>query len=81
MPLWQNENLCPKSRGSRLLCESPSRTNGFSKKVENHVYQLALHYMHYKFCRIHKLLRATPAMAAGVTDHVWETEEIIALMN
>jgi IS1 family transposase len=55
-------------------------TNGFSKKVENHVYQLALHYMHYNFCRIHKTLRITPAMKAGVTDHVWEIEEIINLL-
>jgi IS1 family transposase len=45
-------------------------TNGFSKKVENHAYSVALHYMHYNFCRIHKSLRVTPAMAAGVTDHV-----------
>ncbi len=56
-------------------------TNGFSKKVENHVYQLALHYMYYNFCRIHKTLRVTPAMAAGVTDHVWELEEIIGLLE
>ena len=56
-------------------------TNGFSKKVENHVYQLALHYMHYNFCRIHKTLRVTPAMKAGVTDHVWEIEEIINVLN
>jgi IS1 family transposase len=56
-------------------------TNGFSKKVENHIYQLALHYMHYNFCRIHKTLRVTPAMKAGVTDHVWEIEDIINLMG
>jgi IS1 family transposase len=52
-------------------------TNGFSKKVENHAYQLALHYMHYNFCRVHKTLRVTPAMEAGLTDHVWTLEEII----
>ncbi len=55
-------------------------TNGFSKKVENHAYSVALHYMHYNFCRIHKTLRVTPAMAAGVTDHVWEIKDIIELM-
>lgn len=56
-------------------------TNGFSKKVENHAYHVALHYMHYNFCRIHKSLRITPAMAAGVTDHVWEIFDIIELMK
>ena len=56
-------------------------TNGFSKKVENHAYHIALHYMHYNFCRIHKTLRITPAMAAGVTDHVWKTEEILSLVK
>ena len=45
-------------------------TNGFSKKVENHIYHVALHYMHYDFCRIHKTLRVTPAMEAGISDHV-----------
>jgi len=56
-------------------------TNGFSKKVENHVYHLALHYMYYNFCRVHKTLRVTPAMEAGTTDHVWEIAEIVALLK
>jgi IS1 family transposase len=56
-------------------------TNGFSKKVENHYYAVALHFMHYNFCRIHQTLRITPAMAAGISDHVWELEEIAALIN
>ncbi len=56
-------------------------TNGFSKKVENHAYHVALHYMHYNFCRIHKTLRVTPAMAAGVTDRLWEIEDIVALLD
>lgn len=54
-------------------------TNAFSKKVENHGSALALHYMHYNYARIHKTLRVTPAMAAGVTDHVWDLEEIARL--
>ena len=54
-------------------------TNGFSKKVENHGHAVALHFMHYSFGRIHKSLRVTPAMAAGVSDHVWAREEIVAL--
>jgi len=55
-------------------------TNGFSKKVENLEYAVALHYMYYNFCRVHKSLTnpypRTPAMAAGLTDHVWTIEEI-----
>src|SRR5437660_7297010 len=56
-------------------------TNAFSKKVENHALSVALHYMHYNFARIHKTLRVTPAMQAGVADHVWSLEEIVALGN
>jgi len=52
-------------------------TNAFSKKVENHAYHVALHYIHYNFCRIHSTLRVTPAMEAGVTDHVWTIEEML----
>lgn len=56
-------------------------TNGFSKKVENHCHQIALHYMWYNFGRIHQTLRVTPAMAAGVSDHVWSVAEIIGLLE
>lgn len=52
-------------------------TNGFSKKVENHFYAVAIHFMHYNFCRVHKTLRVTPAMQAGLTDHVWTIEEML----
>jgi IS1 family transposase len=52
-------------------------TNGFSKKIDNHAYAVALYTMHYNFCRIHKTLRVTPAMEAGLTDHVWTIEEIL----
>lgn len=52
-------------------------TNGFSKKIENHVHHLSLHYMYYNFCRIHKTLRVTPAMEAGLTDHVWDISEML----
>lgn len=54
-------------------------TNGFSKKVENHAHAVALHFMFYNFCRIHKTLRVTPAMQAGVADHVWTLEEVANL--
>jgi IS1 family transposase len=56
-------------------------TNAFSKKVDNHFWAIALHYMHYNFCRIHQSLRVTPAMEAGVSDHVWSVKEIIALLD
>jgi len=56
-------------------------TNAFSKKLANHEAAIALHYMHYNFARVHQSLRITPAMAAGVSDHVWSLEEIIALLN
>src|SRR5437762_8200729 len=56
-------------------------TNGFSKKLQNHEHSIALHYMFYNFARIHQTLRITPAMAAGVSDHVWSIDEIIALLG
>lgn len=56
-------------------------TNAFSKKIDNHKHAIALHFMHYNFCRIHKTLRVTPAMEMGITDHVWTIEEIVGLMN
>ena len=55
-------------------------TNAFSKKLVNHEAAIALHYMHYNFCRVHKTLRVTPAMEAGLTDHVWGIEELVALL-
>lgn len=56
-------------------------TNAFSKKMENHFYSVALHFMHYNFCRIHKTLRVTPAMEAGISNHVWEIKEMLTLLD
>jgi len=66
-------------------------TNAFSKKVENLSHAVSLHYMHYNFVRVHssltitdddgKTIKQTPAMAAGVTDHVWTLKEIAALLD
>jgi hypothetical protein len=56
-------------------------TNAFSKKVYNQETVVALHFMHYNFGRIHKTLRVTPAMEAGVSDHLWSLSEIAALAN
>jgi IS1 family transposase len=54
-------------------------TNGFSKKIENHEAAIALYFMYYNFGRIHQTLRVTPAMEAGIADHVWTLKEIINL--
>ena len=56
-------------------------TNGFSKKIENHIAMVAIHAVYYNFARIHKTLRITPAMAAGLTDRVWSLEEIVHLAD
>jgi IS1 family transposase len=56
-------------------------TNAFSKKVENHLYAVALHMAYYNFVRIHQTLRVTPAMAAGVADRLWEVSDIVALIE
>lgn len=55
-------------------------TNGFSKKIQNLKYAVALNFMYYNFVRIHKSLKITPAMAAGVTDQLWDLEEILSLL-
>lgn len=57
------------------------RTNAFSKKVENHAYAVALHFMYYNFARLHGKLRVSPAMAAGVSDRLWEVADIVALVE
>jgi len=56
-------------------------TNGFSKKLENHAYAVALHFMYYNFVRIHSNLRTSPAMAAGITDKLWEIDDIVSLIE
>jgi hypothetical protein len=56
-------------------------TNAHSKKVENHIASIAIHYMHYNFCRVHESIRVTPAMEAGIATHVWSVEELIALLD
>ena len=56
-------------------------TNGFSKKLDNHIASIALHYMHYNFCRVHQTLRVTPAMEAGVADHIWTITEMLSILD
>ncbi|TAL09903.1 MAG: IS1 family transposase [Porticoccaceae bacterium] len=56
-------------------------TNGFSKKIENHIHMLSLYFVHYNFCRIHKTLKVTPAMEAGLSDTVHSMEWIVSLID
>jgi IS1 family transposase len=56
-------------------------TNAFSKKIENHEHAVALHFMHYNFCRVHQTLRVTPAMEAGLANHILSIEEVVDLLN
>jgi IS1 family transposase len=56
-------------------------TNAFSKKVENHAWAVALHFAHYNFVRIHKTLGVTPAMAAGITDGLYEINDLVAIVD
>ena len=56
-------------------------TNAFSKKLENHAAAVALYFMFYNFARVHQTLRVTPAMEAGVSDHVWSIAEIVGLLD
>lgn len=55
--------------------------NGFSKKCENLRHSLALHYMHYNYARIHRTIRCTPAMAAGISNRLWDCRDIAALLE
>jgi IS1 family transposase len=56
-------------------------TNAFSKKLDNLKHAVALHFMHYNYCRVHSTLRVTPAMEAGLANHVWTLEELVGLME
>lgn len=56
-------------------------TNAFSKKIENHAAMVALYFMYYNFGRPHQTLRVTPAMEAGIAEHVWSIEEIVLLLE
>jgi hypothetical protein len=70
-----------------LITITDARSRGFVKEMRHLVVThfdaaaIALHYMHYNFCRVHKTLRVTPAMEAGITDHVWSIEEIAMLLE
>ena len=78
MPNFGSKNLCFRQKN----CEDDS--NAFSKKIENHMFAVALYFMHYNFARPHKTLAnpypRTPVMAAGISDHIWTIEEIVKLV-
>jgi hypothetical protein len=73
----ERQNLTMRMQMRRLT----RVTNAFSNKMTNHAHSVALHYMHYNFCRIHKTLRVTPAMAAGVTDRLWSVADIVTVLE
>ena len=73
----ERQNLTMRMKMRRMT----RLTNGFSKKVEGLEDAVALHFMHYNFCRIHQTLRTTPAMAAGIADHVWSIDELVGLLR
>lgn len=56
-------------------------TNAFSKRAEHHNYAMALHVMYYNFARVHKTVRVSPAMAAGVTDRLWDVDDIVDVLD
>lgn len=73
----ERQNLTMRTSMGRLT----HLTNGFSKKLENHAFAVALHFMNCNFVRIHQTLRVTPAIEAGLTDHVWEMGELVGLLS
>jgi IS1 family transposase len=56
-------------------------TNAFSKKFENHCHAAAIYFAYYNFCRVHQTLRVTPAMEAGLTDHIWSLPELVGILE
>jgi len=72
----ERQNLTMRMQIRRFTC----LTNAFSKKMENHEAAVALHFMNYNYVRIHKTLRVTPAMQAGISGHVWSIEELVSIM-
>lgn len=72
MDLGAREPACPQG-----LAAIDKVTNGFSKKLANHVAAVSLYVSHFNLCRVHESLRITPAMAMGITDHIWAIGELV----
>jgi hypothetical protein len=64
----------------RIIRRFTRLTNAFSKKIENHAAAVAIWFMYHNFCRVHQTLRVTPAMEAGISDHIWTIEELCGLL-
>jgi hypothetical protein len=83
-PEWDHISTSYAERSNLTMRMSMRRftrlTNAFSKKIENMKHAVALNFMYFNFCRVHQTLRIAPAMAAGLTDHVWEIAELVALI-
>lgn len=77
MSFVERQNLTMRTSMKR----STRLTNALSKKVENLEHAIALHFMYYNYCRIHETLRVSPAVVAGLTDHVSKIEELIELLE
>ena len=73
----ERQNLTIRTHCKRFV----RQTNAHSKRIENHRHALAIHFMYYNFCKIHQTLRVTPAVEAKITDHVWEVEELLGLLD
>ena len=71
--------MSPRARRERVA--ATRLTNGFSKKLENHAAATAIHFMHYNFARIHRTIRMSPAMKAGVTERLWSIRDIVGLLE
>jgi IS1 family transposase len=84
-PDWEHISTSYSERSNLTMRMSMRRftrlTNGFSKKIENMKHAVALNFMHYNFCRVHQTIRVTPAMEAGLADHVWTLDELVALLG
>jgi hypothetical protein len=74
LPLHAFQDAAVNRRMTRL-------TNAFSKKAENHAHMMAIYFMHYNFVRIHQTLKVTPAMAAEVTDKLWEMSDMVKVLE
>jgi hypothetical protein len=62
-------------------CRVTRLTNAFSKKVQNQAHSMALHFLYYNFARLHQTLKVTPAMAAGVTQRLWEMTDVVEMIE
>ena len=84
-PDWNHVSTSYSERNNLNIrmhsCRMTRLTNAFSKKVANHAHAMALHFLYYNFVRVHKTLRMSPAMAAGVTKRLWEMSDVVEMLE